>query len=391
MQEQLKQELQKELDAILDFWMQHTIDEKFGGFYGKLFNDNTPDPFAVKGAVLNARILWAFAAAYNVTRHQPYLEVAHRAFSYIVEYFMDKEYGGVVWSVDYTGNPVETRKQVYAIAFVIYAFSEYYKATHNNIAKERAIGLYSLIQLYSYDCVHGGYLEAFTRDWKEIRDQRLSSRDANEKKTMNTHLHVLEAYTNLYAIWPDDGLKTHIRDLLIVFHDKIIDKRTAHLQLFFDEAWNVKGSTISYGHDIAASWLLLEAAEMIQDEGMTEKFRSLAILMADAVKEGLDTDGGLWCEFEPEHKHLVTEKHWWPQAEAIVGFINAWQLSADPAYLQTARDNWDFVRQHLLDKKCGEWYWGVRKDNSVMDEDKVGMWKCPYHNSRACLEAIKRL
>jgi mannobiose 2-epimerase len=392
MQEKLKQELQAELSAILDFWLQHSIDEKFGGFYGKLFNDNTPDPFAIKGAVLNAGILRSFAAAYNATQHQPYLQAAHRAFSYIAEYFLDKEYGGVVWSVDYTGHPVETKKQVYAIARVIDAFSEYYTATQHQVARDRAIGLYSLIQLYSYDCMNGGYHQAFSRDWKEIKDLRMYTRDANEKKSTATHLQVLEAYVNLYRIWPDESLKTHIRDLLVVFPEKIIDKTTGHLQLFFETDWSVKSEAVSYGYDMHASWLLPAAAAVLgESNALLEKCRAAGLRLADAAREGQDLDGGFWFELTPGPKQLVTEKLWWPQAEAITAFINAWQLSGNEAYLQQAHACWQFVRTHLLDKKNGEWFWGVRRDNSVMDEEKAGIWKTPFHNTRACLEGIRRL
>lgn len=387
----LREALHKELYAILEYWEKHTIDERHGGFIGRLQNDNTPDPFAVKGAVLNARILWTFSAAFNTTKDPRFLQTAQRAFAYIVAHFCDKEFGGVIWSVDYTGNPVETKKQVYAIAFVVYAFSEYYKAAQDEKAKELAIGLYSLIQLYSYDPVHGGYFEAFTRDWKEIGDQRLSAKDANERKTMNTHLHVLEAYTTLYTIWPDAGLKTHITDLLKVFYDKILDHQTNHLRLFFDEVWNAKGAAVSYGHDIEASWLLLEAAEAIGEPEQIERFKTVAVNMAAATLEGIDEDGGLWYEYEPAHNKLIAEKHWWPQAEALVGFVNAWQVSGDESYLQHAVNSWAFIERHLLNKAHGEWFWGVKDDCSVMDEDKVGLWKCPYHNGRACLEGIRRL
>lgn len=387
----LREALQKELYAILEYWEKYTVDEDHGGFIGKLQNDNTPDPFAVKGAVLNARILWTFAAAYNATKEPRFLQTAQRAYDYIVQHFYDKEFGGVIWSVNYSGHPVETKKQVYAIAFTIYAFSEYYKATQDEYAKKLAIGLYSLIQLYSYDPVHGGYFEAFTRDWKTLDDQRLSAKDANEKKTMNTHLHVLEAYTTLYSIWPDAGLKTHITDLLKVFHDKILNHKTGHLQLFFNEVWVPKSTAISYGHDIEASWLLLEAAEAIAEPALVERFRAVAVKMAAATLKGLDEDGGLWYEYEPEHDNLIAEKHWWPQAEALVGFINAWQVSGDERYLQHAANSWSFIESHILNKAHGEWFWGVKGDKSVMDEDKVGLWKCPYHNGRACLEGMRRL
>lgn len=380
----LRAALEKELYAILEYWEKYTVDDNHGGFIGKLQNDNTPDPFAQKGAMLNARILWTFAAAYNATKESRFLQTARRAYDYIVRHFCDKEFGGVVWSVDYAGHPVETRKQVYAIAFTVYAFGEYYKATQDEQAKELAIGLYSLIQLYSYDPLHGGYFEAFTRNWKDLKD-------TNEKKTINTHLHVLEAYTTLYSIWPDAGLKTHIVDLLKVFHDKILDLKTGHLRLSFNEVWSPQSTTISYGHDIEASWLLLKAAEATGEPALIERFKTIAVRMAAATLEGLDEDGGLWHAYDPEHDTLLAEKHWWPQAEALVGFINAWQVSGDESYLQHAENSWSFIENHILDKDNGEWFWGVKEDKSIMDEDKVGVWKCPYHNGRACLEGMKRL
>ncbi|CAL1519772.1 AGE family epimerase/isomerase [Chitinophaga sp. MM2321] len=391
MQAELKQALHTELYTILDYWMKYTPDREHGGFFGKLHNNNHHDPFAVKGAVLNARILWTFSAAYNSTGEEQFLKMADRAYDYFARHFIDKEFGGVYWSVDYKGHPVETKKQVYAIAFAVYAYSEYYKARGQEEVKQMAIELYNRVQQHSYDPVYGGYLEAFTRNWQEIKDLRLSNKDANEKKTMNTHLHVLEAYANLYTIWPAPALKENIRDLLVIFRDKIIDPGTGHLHLFFDEQWRVKGDTVSYGHDIEASWLLLEAAEIIGDPLLIDNFKELSLKMAHATLVGIDKDGGLWYEYEPSQRNLVAEKHWWPQAEAVVGFINAWQLHPEGRYLQHAVNSWNFIRERIRDKVNGEWYWGVRKDNSIMEEDKVGLWKCPYHNVRACLEGMTRI
>ncbi|MGN6508196.1 MAG: AGE family epimerase/isomerase [Chitinophaga sp.] len=388
MQTDLKPALQQELANVLDFWMKHTIDEQSGGFYGRLAHDNTPDRFALKGAVLNARILWTFSAAYAALREPAYLETARRAYDYINEYLVDREFGGVLWCVDYSGQPVETQKQVYDISFTVYAFAEYYRASGLEEAKEKAIGLYSLIQLYGYDCIYGGYEEAFTRDWKPPLQPEIKT---DVKKSMNTHLHILEAYAALYSIWPDAGLKGHLRDLLLVFHDKIADRETGHLHLYFDEQWNPQGHSISYGHDIEASWLLQQAAEILGDESLVEKFKALSLRMADAAAEGLDADGGLWQEFDGEGKKFSTEKKWWPQAEAIVGFVNAYQNSHDEKYLRLAENTWEFIRSHILDQEHGEWRWGIDADKQKLEQDKVGLWKCPYHNSRACLEVIRRL
>jgi mannobiose 2-epimerase len=208
---------------------------------------------------------------------------------------------------------------------------------------------------------------------------------------MNTHLHVLEGYTNLYRIWPDKALKEHIWLLLNNFFDHFIDRDAHHLQLFFDENWNRKSGLVSYGHDIEATWLLLEAAETINDEAMIAKVKKISIPIAEATIKGMDADGGLWYEYEPANDHLIKEKHWWVQAEAMIGFYNAWQISGDEKYLQQSLKNWEFVKDKILDKVNGEWVWGIGQDGQIMPgEDKAGIWKCPYHNSRACLEIIKR-
>jgi mannobiose 2-epimerase len=381
-----------ELYNIMSYWLTYTPDLENGGFYGKINHDNNIYPDAPKGAVLHARVLWAFSAAYNLETNETYLLQARRAYQYISEYFIDPEFGGVYWTVNYRGQPLDTKKQVYANAFVIYALAEFYTATRDEEVKELTIQLYHLLIEKSYDAEQTGYLEAFTREWQEIADLRLSAKDANEKKTMNTHLHVLEAYTNLYRIWPDDGLKQQISTLLHNFLDHIIDTHNGHLVLFFDEHWNRKSDTISYGHDIEAAWLLLESAEVIANYELVEKLKVLAVKMADATTEGLDADGGLWYEYEPTEQQLIQEKHWWVQSEAMVGFLNAWQISRDEKYAELSLNNWAFVKSSILDKKGGEWVWGVYADGSLMPgEDKVGVWKCPYHNSRACIEIARRL
>jgi mannobiose 2-epimerase len=385
-------ELTDELKSILSYWLNYTVDEVNGGFWGKLDNNNQVTTDAPKGSVLNARILWSFSAAYNQNPDEAYLQAAQRVYDYIKAHFVDDEFGGVYWSVDYKGDKLDTKKQVYANAFIIYALSEYYIASQNETVKQEAIGLYNLLVNKSYDQIKTGYLEAFTCNWQPLGDLRLSAKDANEKKTMNTHLHVLEAYTNLYRIWSDDGLKQQIETLINNFFDHFIDAEAGHLVLFFDEDWNRRSRTISYGHDIEATWLLLEAAEIISNQEMISRVNGICIAIAEATKQGLDTDGGLWYEYEPATDHLIKEKHWWVQAEAMVGFYNTWQVSGNDKYLQLALDSWAFVKDKILDKQNGEWFWGIRADGSVMPgEDKAGLWKCPYHNGRTCIEIIKRI
>jgi mannobiose 2-epimerase len=387
-----QKELNAELQNILAYWIDHTPDYENDGFYGKLDHQNKVDCNAPKGSVLNARLLWAFSASYNFNGIISHLQFATRAFEYIKKCFIDKTNGGIYWTVTYNGEPLETKKQVYANAFMIYALSEYHKASGVDEAKRLAISLYELLVEKSFDKKNGGYFEAFTHNWQPISDLRLSAKDANEKKSMNTHLHVLEAYSNLYTIWPDAKLKQQIEMLLHNFIDHIIDLKTGHLVLFFDEEWNRKSDTISYGHDIEAAWLLLEAAEVINSEHLITQLKLIAVKLAEATIEGLDGDFGLWYEYETCHRRFIFEKHWWVQSEAMVGFFNAFEITGEERYADLSISNWNFVKDHILDKEHGEWIWGIdAKGRPMPGQDKVGVWKCPYHNSRACMEIIKRI
>lgn len=389
---EFKTELSAELDNILGYWASHAIDEEHGGFYGKIDDDNHVYTGVPKGSVLNARILWSFSAGYNQTKNAVYLRAADRAYQYITDHIIDKQYGGVYWTVDGDGNKLDTKKQVYACAFAIYGLSEYYKATDLQEALQAAVDLFHVLVEKSFDADKTGYLEAFTEDWQAIDDLRLSAKDANEKKTMNTHLHVLEGFTNLYRVWPDNALRSQIILLLNNFLDHFIDAGTGHLRLFFDEDWNSRSTLISYGHDIEATWLLLEAAGVINEPLMIEKLNTLAIKISDATMEGLDEDGGLYYEYEPAENHLIREKHWWVQAENMVGFVNTWQITGNEKYLDIAIKSWKYIKDKILDKQNGEWFWGIDENGKVMQgEDKAGLWKCPYHNSRACMEVVSRL
>lgn len=387
----LKTELESELNRILSYWSENTVDAVNGGFIGQIDYNDTKNYQSEKGAVLNAIILLAFSAAYLHTKNKEYKIIAKRAFDFITEHFYDKEYGGVFWSLHYDATPNDTKNQIYAIAFVIYGMSEYYQISKDQKALHLSIALYKKIQKYSYDPLMKGYFEAFTRDWQPIDDLRLSDKDANEKKTMNTHLHIVEGYANLYKIWKDATLRKDIIELLEVIDTYFMNETTGHLKMFFDENWIEKPDVISYGHDIEAAWLLLQCAEIVEDENLIKRYKKHAIQIADVTQEGIDTDGGLWYELNPENNKLVTEKHSWPQAELMIGYFNAYQISGDEAYLNIVLENWDFVKKYIIDTLKGEWIWGVNADYSVMQKDKAGFWKCPYHNSRGCLELISRI
>jgi cellobiose epimerase len=394
--ETFREELYAELTGnILPYWMNTMVDETYGGFYGRRNGLDELVPQADKGVILNTRILWTFSHAYQKVKNSPdqerYRETASRAYEYLIQNFMDHENGGVYWMVNFKGDPVYTKKQIYAQAFAIYALTEYHLATQNKQALDHAITIFRLIEKHSFDPIHGGYYEAFDHDWKLLADQRLSDKDANESKTMNTHLHVLEAYTNLHRCWKNSLVERQLSRLILIFLDKIIDQKN-HLQLFFDEKWNVKSSVVSFGHDIEASWLLVEAAAELGDKALLERVQAKSLQLVKAVEsEGLSTDGAVFNEIM-EDGSLDKDIHWWQQAEAMVGFFQAWELTGDESYLKKVRALWLFIQQHVVDRKHGEWLW-LLKDNYSIDakEDKAGPWKCPYHNGRACMELIQRL
>lgn len=261
--EQFRSELHRNLtDNILSYWSEKMTDP-CGGFYGRRDGLDRLHAEAPKGAILNARILWSFSAAYRYTHDKEYAALALRARDYIVEHFIDKEFGGVYWSVDAYGQPLDTKKQFYAIAFTIYGLSEHYRATGDVVSLDLAKELFHVIETHSRDRERGGYVEAANRDWSPIGDMRLSDKDENASKTMNTHLHILEAYTSLLRGWDNQELCDAQRELTGIFLDKILERENNHLGLFFDDDWHREDGVISYGHDIEASWLLYEAAEVL--------------------------------------------------------------------------------------------------------------------------------
>ena len=362
-----------------------------GGFFGQIDGSNTLVPDADKGGILNARILWTFSSVYRQIKNRDYLKLADRAQKYILEHFFDPEFGGTYWIVSFDGKPVDTKKQIYSQAFFIYALSEHYRASGNEASLQKAIELFGLIEKHSFDRELNGYFEAYSHDWNLLEDLRLSAKDANEKKTMNTHLHLLEAYTNLFRVWKDDQLKQQLRNLILIFVEKIVNQQTHHLDLFFDENWNPKSAIVSYGHDIEAAWLIDEAARALGDPKLLASVQHVCIKIAEAACEGLQPDGSIVYERDNLTDHLDKDRHWWGQAEAVVGFLNTYELTGDDAWLKKAENCWTYISEHLIDRAEGEWFWSISDEGMVnRNDDKAGFWKCPYHNSRMCLEVIAR-
>lgn len=392
MVQQLKTQLRDVLENnILSFWRNRMTDREHGGFYGRIDGHDQLVADAPRGAILNARILWSFAAAYRVLRNPEYLETAEWAKRYIIDHFIDQEYGGVFWSLDSQGRPLDTKKQSYAIGFTIYGLSELARANQDTEALEWAKTLYQDLEEHAFDAENNGYIEALTRDWQPIADMRLSDKDENGSKTMNTHLHIIEPYTNLLRVWRDSGLERQTRNLLDIFLDTILNPKTCHLDLFFNDEWQGKRNIQSFGHDIEASWLLHETALVLGDKETIDRVESVIPQLAAAAREGLQSDGAMVYEKWTDTGVVNENRDWWVQCENIIGHVDLYQYFGDQKALDVALRCWDFTLRHLVDREHGEWHWGLKPDGQVnLTDDKAGFWKCPYHNARMCLELLER-
>lgn len=412
----MKAQMLEELTGnILPFWREKMTDTRRGGFYGRIDGQGNLDAAAEKGAILNARILWAFSAACRVLRRPEYLETAMRAFDYVADHFIDPVYGGVYWSLDCEGHPVDRKKQSYAIGFTIYGLSEFVRAFQaisaaedhaglsdkeyetfkekSSKALEQAQRLFHDIESHAFDAGHNGYIEALSEDWKPIADMRLSDKDENGSRTMNTHLHIIEPYTNLLRVWPDARLRERVENLIHIFVHRLLNA-DGHLDLFFNDEWQGRRNIQSYGHDIEASWLLNESLLVLQEHGTydeADQLNKAIVDIAKAADKGLRQDGAMIYEHWMDSGKTDDSLQWWVQCENVIGHVNLYQYHHDEAALAIAADCWRYIDEHIVDKERGEWLWSVDADGTPnYTDDKAGFWKCPYHNTRMCLEIIER-
>lgn len=386
----LRRRLERELrENILPFWMDRVVDPH-GGFYGRVDSDLTVRNAVERSAVVNARVLWTFSAAYRAYRQDAYLATARHAYDYLRAAFRDPKHGGVYWSVDASGQPVNDRKRVYAQAFTVYGLAEYARAANSREAVEWARELMRLVETHTHDEQHGGNVECRARDWSPLADMRLSEKEPPATKTMNTLLHLMEAYTNLRRISNDALLRQRHEALIKLFLDRVVDPAENRFRLFFDADWRPLPDHISPGHDIEGSWLLVEAAEVAGRPDLLAQALDAAYRMADAVlRTGLDDEGFVIYQ---AGEHRDPARHWWPQAEGVVGFYNAYQISGWQDFRDAALRLWDLIEQRFVDRERGEWHKIVRPDGSPdLTQPKAGPWECPYHNGRACLEMLARL
>ncbi|MBF9018379.1 MULTISPECIES: AGE family epimerase/isomerase [unclassified Oceanispirochaeta] len=393
--------LKHKIDSILSnntlpFWSEKMIDNRDGGFYGRIDKDGKIEADAPKGVILNTRLLWSFSRAYGYTKEQKYKDLAGRSASYIREHFIDPEFGGLYWTVDSKGRSTNNRKQSYAQAFGIYAFSEYYKISNEEQAKTDALNIFEALEKHARDYEYGGYVEALSREWEDMEDLRLSDVDQNDKKSNNTHLHIMEAYTTLHEICGYKKTAEALESVTLTMMEKIYKREKRSFTLFFTEDWQSRSETMSYGHDIEASWLVWEALQTLNNGELTKRYRADVLEIAqnalDNYLDGTLGSGGMNNELHADGT-LDRDKIWWVQNEAVIGFLNAYELSGAADFLSAAQNIWNFCDKHHVDHKDGEW-WGFAKDDGVTSQInpyKADEWKCPYHNSRACIESLERI
>lgn len=387
----LKPAFQAELDRLCEWWQVNAVDAENGGFYGEIALDGAPVKMAPKGAIYMARILWFFSMVSLRSGEDVHKEMALRARDFLLDHFIDTQHGGVFWEVDAKGVPTNTRKQGYALAFAIYGLAAHARSCGDEKSLTQAIVLFDTIEAHYLDAERGGYWEAFGRDWAPISDVRLSEKDDGAPKTMNTHLHILEAYTELYRSAPLPRVRGALANLIKLHNEKIYRKDIGHLRLFWQDDWTDVSQDVSFGHDIEASWLMWEAADILGNKTILEQTRPIAMHLAETVyDEAIGKAGELYNERRFLNGHLDTTRIWWSQAEALVGFLNAYQLSGHDKFANAAAASWDFITQYVI-SEGREWNWFSDLDVGETSPYQAGHWKSCYHNGRAMIECLERL
>ncbi|MBQ8150318.1 MAG: AGE family epimerase/isomerase [Clostridia bacterium] len=385
-QNEFRQEL---TGRIIPFW-QNLMDPEFGGYYGLLDFDLKLDKKAVKGCILNSRILWFFSSAAMCLKDESLLKNAEHAYRFMLDHCVDQELGGVYWSVNYDGTVCDDTKHTYNQAFAIYALAAYARATGRQEPIDLAWKIFEIIESKCRD--ENGYLEAYTRDFQPASNEKLSENGVMATRTMNTLLHVYEGYSGLYQATGDLRLAERLREMLEIFHSRIYNPERRRQEVFFDGEYNTLIDLHSYGHDIESAWLLDWGCSLMEDEALNQKLIPVLTEMAQNVYELAYHGAGLYneCENGVDDRKRI----WWVQAETVVGFMNAWQRNPEMThFLKASQEVWEYIKNNIVDQREGsEWFWAVQDDGRPdSSREIVEPWKCPYHNGRMCIEMIRRL
>ncbi len=385
------QEFRTELDNIFKYWSSEAIDPETNQFYGSISWDGIKDAKANKGIIMYSRQLWSFSLAAKFYSSEEYAAIADNTYKFFTSFFEDKKHGGYFWETDFEGNLLDDKKQTYAQAFSLYALTEYYKLTKKEEVAEKAHKQFNLIIEKCFDPEFGGYMEGFTREWEFDKDNRLSEKDAFAEKSMNTNLHVLEAFMSYCETFKTEESHSALKRIILDFNQFIVDA-DSHLVLFMDKSWKSESHIHSYGHDIEAAWMLWEGAEILGDKEILGHTKVIVQKMVNTfIAEGFDKDGAVYFEKHTNTGQIETDRHWWPQCEAMEGLACAYGITGNEEYLKYITKVWEFIKQNVIDYKNGEWHTVVDKTGKPYPtEDKGGMWKTPYHNGRALFKLVKR-
>ncbi len=369
---------------ILPFWM-GLKDEENGGFYGYMDQNLILNRVADKGCILNSRILWTFSTAARLLDGEKYVPFAKQAYRF-QERFLDPNNGGVYWSVTYDGKPADTTKHTYCQAFAIYGLAAYYRLTGEQEALDRAMDLFRVIEGRCRD--EGGYLEALKADFSPESNEKLSENGVMASRTMNTLLHVIEAYAELYRVHPDGQVMVACVEGLNQVLDKIYNPEKRRMEVFFDAEFRSLLDMQSYGHDIEGSWLIWDAVETFIRPDGREWWKKMCLDLLESATERAFSDHGL--DYEIVNGEVNRNRDWWPQAETMLGFEFGWRMTKDPVWLERLKTQWDYVKRVIVDPRSGgEWYNSVSEDGTPLQKPMVEEWKCPYHNGRMCMRLIE--
>ena len=380
--EEIRNQLERK---ILPFWM-GLKDETFGGFYGGVDNNLIVNRMADKGCILNSRILWTFSTAARQLGSAEYRAYADHAMDFFRR-LEDPVNGGVYWSVTYDGRPADTTKHTYCQAFAVYGLAAYYRLTGSREALDKAMDLFRIMESRCKD--EAGYLEALKADFSPESNEKLSENGIMASRTMNTLLHVVEAYTELHRACPDGQVMIAAVEGLNQLLDRIYNPAKRRMEVFFDEDFRPILDMQSYGHDIEGSWLIWDAAEYFLRAVGREAWRKMCLDLLESATKRAFTDHGL--HYEVVDGIVNTTRAWWPQAETMLGFEFGWRETKDPMWLKRMRIQWDYIRRATVDAREGsEWFNELREDGSLIGEKPlVDEWKCPYHNGRMCLRLME--
>lgn len=380
-------EIRRELtDRILPFWRGLRDDEK-GGYIGQVEFDLTKKPEAERGCILNSRILWFFSEAYLTLKDPALLDEAGHAYQMLLS-MLDTENGGMYWSMNADKTVADSTKHTYNQGFAIYALSAYYRASGKEKALDLAMELFRLVEEKCFD--GEGYLEAFTADWKPAGNDKLSENGVEAGRTMNTLLHILEGYTGLYEAGKNPEVRERLIWIMNTWAEKLYNPERRRQEVFFDLSYHTLIDLHSFGHDIETSWLADRTLDVLGDRALTEKIRPMLLSMANHTLQAAYIEGNGFSN-ESENGKVDTTRVWWVQAEALLGFLNAYEHTGEPRYLDAVRSQWEYIKEKMIDPREGsEWFWSVKEDGTPIEKPIVEPWKCPYHNGRMCMEVIRR-